>query len=293
MAEPLFAPQFFRKLQQLKIHTRKAYLGSRQGIHRSLRRGHGLEFADYRVYTPGDDFRHIDWGAYARTDRLYVRQFREEQDLNVIVILDASASMAYPEGSGKFVTARDLALALGYVAMSDGDSVMFSILGRENTPRFRGARALSRAVKALASVEPEGSFNFVEEVRAALARQKIPGRCFLISDFMMPVEQTIAALDLLRGRNFDVSIIQVLAPEELRLDTANTPPVVVDAETNETVELALSRASVQEYAALLAAHIAALERYCAKSGISHVLVSSAEPVQDIVLTKFPAVGLLK
>ena len=97
-----FSPSFFKRLQQLKIHTRRTFLGSRQGGHLSLRRGHGLEFADYRLYTSGDDFRHIDWGIYGRTDRLYVKQFREEQDLNVFFLIDASQSMDFPQNENKF-----------------------------------------------------------------------------------------------------------------------------------------------------------------------------------------------
>ena len=91
-----FTPSFFRRLQQLKIRTRRALLGSRQGTHLSQRRGQGLEFADYRPYTAGDDYRHIDGGIYGRTHRLYVRELRAEHDLNVLVCLDASLSMAYP-----------------------------------------------------------------------------------------------------------------------------------------------------------------------------------------------------
>jgi len=81
----IFTPGFFRRLQQLKIQTRRSYLGSRSGSHISKRRGHGLEFSDYRTYVPGDDFRHIDWGVYGRTDRLYVKEFREEQELQVLL----------------------------------------------------------------------------------------------------------------------------------------------------------------------------------------------------------------
>lgn len=291
LREP-FSPSFFRRLQQLKIHTRRAFLGSRQGIHRSLRRGHGLEFSDYRVYAPGDDFRHIDWGVYGRTDRLYVRQFREEQDLNILLLLDASASMALPVGSGKFELAKNLALALGYVAMSDGDSVCFSVLGQKNTPKYKGHKAINRAIMELENITPTGSFDIVHEIRAAVARQRIPGRCFLISDFLFDLETTFAALDVLRGRNFDISLIQVLAPQELALDRDLRAPLVVDSETGELVEVALGRSSAQEYAELLARHIAQIERYCKRSGIIHALVSSGESLSDIVLMKFPAAGLL-
>ena len=291
MEEP-FSPTFFRRLQQLKIRTRRAFLGSRQGAHRSIRKGHGLEFHDFRPYSPGDDFRHIDWGVYGRTDRLYVREFREEQDLNVVLLLDASASMAYPEGEKKFEVARDIALALGYIALTDGDSVTFSALGQKNTPRYSGPRALRRAYKQLAELKPEGQIDILTEVRAAIAAQKIPGKCFFISDFLFESETQIAALDYLRAKNFEISVIQILAPSELTLNP-NQSPVVVDSETGARIELSLDSRSVREHEIQLAQHMDKLEDYCARSAISYALVSSSESISEAVLTRFPQLGILK
>lgn len=288
----IFSPSFFRRLQQLKIRTRRTFLGSRQGIHLSQRRGHGLEFSDFRAYAAGDDFRHIDWGVYGRTDRLYVRQFREEQDLNVIVILDTSESMAHPRGERKFDLARELALALGYVALTDGDTVTFSLLGQKNTQKFVGARFLHRASAELSAVSPHGTFSIVNEVRAAVARQKIPGRCFLISDFLMDIEEQFAAIDVLQARNFETSVIQILAPGELRL-TASAGEVLVDSESEAILELAVDSASSREYAMCLAEHVQALEQYCYRAGVPHLLVPSDETVADVVLTRLPQMGILK
>jgi uncharacterized protein (DUF58 family) len=291
MLEP-FTPSFFRRLQQLKIRTRRTFLGSRQGSHLSLRKGHGLEFADFRPYAPGDDFRHIDFGVYGRTDRLYVRQFREEQDLNVIVLLDTSASMGFPADQGKFILARDLALALGYIALTDGDTVTFSLLGQRNTPRFIGPRSLNKARKELLTAQPQGSFNMLNEVRAAVAGQKIPGKCFFVSDFLFSLDDQFATLDHLRARNFEISLLQVLAPSEIKLELEKGQ-LVVDAETGTEVELALDKSSREEYALSLAEHIESLERYCYKAGIDHLLVSSDQPLADIVLGKLPEIGVLK
>ena len=291
LADP-FTPSFFRRLQQLKIRTRRSFLGSRQGSHLSQRKGQGLEFSDYRPYTPGDDFRHIDWGIYGRTDRVYVREFREEQDLNVMVVLDGSASMAYPEGEKKYEFARDLALSLGYVALTDGDSVTFSVLGHKNTPRYSGPKALSRAAKDLYDAEPKGSFALTTELRAAIARHRIPGKCFFISDFLYDIDELFAGLDVIRFKNFEISLVQVLAPSELKLDVDKNM-LVVDAETGGSLELSLGSRSAQEYAVALAAHVEAIEQYSARYGITHLLTSSADEVSDVVLTRFPEAGLLR
>ena len=292
MLEP-FTPRFFRQLQQLKIHTRRAFLGSRQGTHVSKRRGHGLEFSDFRAYTPGDDFRHIDWGVYGRTDRMYVRQFREEQDLNVSVILDASSSMSHPSGQGKFELAKNLSLALGYVALTDGDTVTFSILGHENSPKYVGPRAINRAMKFFSSTEASGAFDFLTEARAAVARLKIPGKCFVVSDFMFDLETQFQTFDYLLARNFEVAAIQVLAPGELSLEFGSGDTLVIDAESGEELELSLDPSSKREYAQMLSAHVEALEEFCVKRSIPHVLVSSDQSVEDIVLHRLPRSGLLK
>ncbi len=291
MLDP-FTPSFFRQLQQLKIRTRRAFLGTRQGGHTSLRKGHGLEFSDFKLYTPGDDVRHVDWGAFARTERVYVREFREEQEINVAVLIDTSASMAFPEEQSKFNTARSLGLALGYIALTDGDSVTFSLLGKKNSPRFSGPRSVRQAAKELSGVEPEGVFDMPAEVRAALARHRIPGKCFFISDFLFPLEEQFTCLDYLRSRNFEICVLQILSPAEVRLEVSG-PHTVIDAETGETLELSLDKTSQQEYARALASHIHALEQYCAKSGITHVLLVSDETVQELVIRKLPLAGVLQ
>ena len=91
-----FTPAFLTQLETLRLRTRKEFLGSHPGSYSSPRRGTSLEFADYRRYSPGDDLRYLDWGIYARTDRLYVKLFREEVDLFAYVFIDASASMGFP-----------------------------------------------------------------------------------------------------------------------------------------------------------------------------------------------------
>ncbi|MCB0322199.1 MAG: DUF58 domain-containing protein [Bdellovibrionales bacterium] len=287
-----FTPSFYKRLQQLKIRTRRTFVGSRQGSHRSLRKGHGLEFADFRAYAAGDDFRHIDWGVLARTDRMYVREFREEQDLNVVVLLDTSASMGFPEHQQKFELARSLALALGYVALTDGDTVTFSLLGRLNSPRFVGPRAIARAQRILGEATPGGSFDLLTETRAAIARQRIPGKCFFISDFLGDLDGIFATFDYLRSKNFEIVALQVLAPSELTLELDATC-LVVDAESGREVELSLDGSSAKEYAIKLADHIERLEQFANRSGIDHLLIPSNQTVDEVVLSRLPEAGILK
>ncbi len=289
----LFNPSFFRKLQQLKIQTRRNFLGSRQGGHLSRKRGHGLEFSDYRSYVPGDDFRHIDWGVYGRTDRLVVKEFREEQELQVLFMVDTSESMAHPAGENKFAVARDVALALSYVALSDGDSVTFSFLGQELSPKYIGVRALGRIWELAKRVKPRGRQSLVETVRHSLGRLRIPGKCFLVTDCLLEMEELVKACEAIAAKNFELSLIHVLAPSELKLHADGSNSLLVDAETGESIDLALGGGLEFEYAKLLSGHLQAIERYCQRHDIRYALVSSGQSVQELVLTTLPQLGLLR
>src|SRR5512143_1454155 len=116
MPEPLLSPSFLATLDRLTLVSRRARMGKFKGERRSPRRGGSVEFADFRTYATGDDFRQIDWNAYARLERLFVKLFVAEEDLTVHLWLDASRSMAWGEPQ-KFHFARRLAAALGYVAL--------------------------------------------------------------------------------------------------------------------------------------------------------------------------------
>src|SRR5271170_4630777 len=112
-----FTPDFLARLEHLRIKTRREFEGLGKGAHLSPKRGSSLEFSDFRHYAMGDDFRYIDWGLYGRTDKLYIKLFKEEEDLLTYIFLDASASMAYPAGDRKFESAVATALALAYISL--------------------------------------------------------------------------------------------------------------------------------------------------------------------------------
>ena len=115
----------------------------------------------------------------------------------------------------------------------------------------------------------------------------------MISDFLFDIEEQFASIDFLLARNFEVAAIQVLGPSELSLEMGSGDTIVVDSETGEEIELSLDGASGREYALTLSAHVQALEEFCIKRGVAHLLVSSDESVSEIVLNRLPHVGLLK
>src|SRR5260370_24187300 len=133
-------------------------------MHLSPKRGSSLEFNDYRHYSPGDDFRYIDWGFYGRSDKLYIKLFQEEEDLLTYIFVDASASMGYPAGDHKFESAMVTALALAYVALASGDRVMLRVVSGTNVkvdPSFvTGRHRIVELARRLSALKSAGQFYF-------------------------------------------------------------------------------------------------------------------------------------
>jgi uncharacterized protein (DUF58 family) len=200
--------------------------------------------------------------------------------------------MACPEV--KFATARDLAISLGYVALSNGDSAAFSFLGKSITPKFFGVRALSRIIRQAQTISPSGKHALDREITLSLGKIRIPGKAFLISDLLVPLPEFVRACEAVQGRNFELSVIQVLAPGELKLDSDDrSSSVLVDAESGEELEMSLSPELDFDYAKKLSDHLHQIERYCHSRGIGYALVSTTQSVSQIVLNTLPELGLLR
>ncbi len=235
-----FTPHFLTQLETLRLRTRKEFLGSHPGSYSSPRRGTSLEFADYRRYTPGDDLRYLDWGIYARTDRLYVKLFREEVDLFAYVFIDASASMGYPSRELKFLPATHVALALSYVVLANHDHVKLHLLqenSRANTtPFYRGRRRMTDCVNFATSATPGGALQLAPALADHLKKMRRPGKAILISDFLMPAASYQPGLNLLRAFNLDIAVIQILSRHEVDPRFPNGSLALVDSETEQEIK---------------------------------------------------------
>ena len=162
-----FTAEFLSQLEALRLRTRKEFLGSNTGTYSSPRRGTSLEFADYRRYAPGDDLRYIDWGIYARSDRLFIKVFRQEVDLFAYVFVDASASMSFPSRAEKFLPASHVALALSYVILANHDHVKLHLLqnGSAKASQFyRGRRRMRDCIEFTNAAVPGGSLVLASSV---------------------------------------------------------------------------------------------------------------------------------
>jgi len=199
----LFDDAFLRQLESLAIATRRLVQGKDRAERSTRRAGHGVELADYRSYSPGDDFRHIDWNAYARTERLLLRLFEQEEDLGVHLLLDCSASMGGGGGAqmglSKLARGKQLVAALAYVALSGLDRVSIHALGvgqEARLPSARGKAQIFTALELLRRLRPEGETDLATSVKRFIAYQKRRGLVVLVSDLYDPsgVEHAISAL---------------------------------------------------------------------------------------------------
>jgi uncharacterized protein (DUF58 family) len=296
LPEP-FTPKFLSQLETLRLRTRKDFLGSQTGSYSSPRRGTSLEFADYRRYAPGDDLRYLDWGIYARSDRLYVKLFREEVDLFAYIFVDASASMAFPSAKEKFLPASHIAAALSYVVLANHDHVKLHLLGNSFThaasPFYRGRRRIADCIHFMTSCTPDGPLELAPALAEHLRRMRRPGKAILISDFLMPAASYQQGLNLLRAFNLDIAVIQILTRQEVDPPFSNGGLNIVDSETNTELRFQWDAGARQDYQARLARHNSEIRSFCHQSGIHCSLYVTDRELEDFVFATLPIIGLVK
>ena len=295
LPEP-FTANFLTRLETLRLRTRKEFLGGQSGSYSSPRRGTSLEFADYRRYAPGDDLRYLDWGIYARTDRLYIKVFREEVDLFAYMFIDASASMAFPSRAEKFLPASHVALALAYVILANHDHVKFHLLqgaaGRASQ-FYRGRRRMADCLNFATSVTPGGALDLAPSLGEHLKKLRRPGKAILISDFLMPAANYQQGLNVLRAFNLDIAVIQVLSRQEVDPDFPNGSLALVDSETQEEIRYRWNGDVRRNYQSKLVHHNLEIRSFCHLSGIHYSLYVTDRDLGDFVFATLPAIGLFK
>ena len=229
-------------LPSLELRARYFVDGFFKGKHRSPRKGTSIEFAEYRNYQWGDDPRRIDWRLFGRTERLHVRQYEEETQLRIFLLLDTSASMNFtsrPEAMSKIDFARLVAAGLGSLARRQGDSFGLGLAGGQLKDFLRASSSISHwktFIGRLDAVQPTGP-TALAQVMEALA-EAIPRRSivFVISDFYEESAPLWAALRRLRYDHHETVGIQVLDPFELDFDLEKSG-TFVDLETGLQLKL--------------------------------------------------------
>jgi uncharacterized protein (DUF58 family) len=210
------------RLARFPLAARRPMQGTVAGIHASPHRGSSVEFAEYRKYVPGDDIRRLDWRAYGRTDRHFVKEFESDTNLRCCFVLDTSGSMDFgSKGETRLDYARRLAATLGYLAVQQGDAVGLTCVADgvvRNIPPRRNPSHLRSVFDALEHIRPEGPSRLVPTLHELAETIRSRALVVVLSDLFVPPDELGDAFQHLRFRHHDLAVFHLLDPQELRFD---------------------------------------------------------------------------
>ena len=291
MDAALFDRDFLRKLESLAFVSRRIYRGEARGAHASVRRGTSLDFADFRTYQPGDDFRTIDWGIYGRLDRLFVRLYAEEEDLTVHLLLDASASMSFGSPP-KIDYARRLAAALGYVGHR-----LAGPGGCDDVRRWARQRALRRtraAPRPRPALPPPGVHERAEARRAAptsrgpwrstrAARAARGSPSCSRTSWTKLREGYRRGLQALLFHDFEVVLVHVLDREEIGPGGAGRAAAHRHGDRAVAVRSTWTGRCWPPTGQSVTGFFGEVESFCLKNRIEYLRTATIVPFEDVVL----------
>jgi len=242
----LLDPRELAALGGLEFVARNVVEGVLAGLHRSPHRGFSVEFAEHRMYQPGDDLRYIDWRMYGRSDRFYIKQFEEETNLRAYLLVDASASMAWSSAPGQLPSklwyAKLLAASLALLLLRQGDSVglvAFDERIRAHITPRGGRRHWQEVLEALVPLEASGRTEAGTALRDIAGRLRRRGLVILFSDLLVDPDSTRLALRFLRHRGHEVLVFHLLDPGERELPAVGDARFV-DPETGDEVPVSVA-----------------------------------------------------
>src|SRR5262244_351235 len=323
----LIDPVLIKKLEALRIQVRRAFPGVTRGERRSPRHGSSVEFADFRKYEAGDDFRHIDWNIYARLERLMLRQFVEEEDLRVDLLIDSSASMRLPGAVTKFDYARRVAALLAFLAIDSHDRVGVRTFDSDLQSRVRAARGRAHFFEVLRFLEalPAQTINQASEAgvgnTARSSRERVraadglsddeargakptdlagalwsyskstprPGVVFILSDFLDDSDYR-RQMKLLVHDAFELNLVQILSIDELRPEMSGDLELI-DSETGQKCEISSWEIGLKAYRAALAGFTTELQAFCRAGGHGYVLATTDRPFEELLFKNLVGAGM--
>lgn len=291
VSTPLLEPALLRRLETLALQVRRAITGQIAGERRSRRYGRSVEFADFRSYTPGDDFRLIDWNAYARLDKFLLRLFVAEEELPLSVFVDLSGSMDWG-APNKALVARQLAGAIAYVALAALDRVRITVFAQAPTSGgapYRGRRAAAELFQRLQSFPVGGTTDYARLVWP-IGRQR-PGMSVLITDGLGQVTLDPALAALQRARQ-EGAVLQLLAPQEIEPDWSGDARLR-DAESGEEREFTATPLTRASYLRALEQRTEDIAAAAHRRGLRFARLSTGQPLEDMVQRTLRQVGLLR
>ena len=252
-----------------------------------------MEFADYRNYVAGDDLRYLDWNLFGRLEKLFLKLYEEERELPVRIFLDCSESMNFGEPR-KFDFARQIAAAMGYVALCGFDRVTVVPFPNEGANittsgalrSVRGRKTSLQFFQNLSKLNAGGAASFNEALRRGALEARQSGVAVVLTDFLDPAGYE-KGLSALVGRGFQVNAVQILSPDEIAPGTYGDLKLV-DAESGHIQEVTFGRYRLNSYQQTVQNFIQKLREFCGSRGINFFSVSSAMKLEDLLLKQLRA-----
>ncbi len=291
MKERVFDAEFLKKLDSIVINVRMAMSEGTGGNRKSRSKGSSVEFSDFREYSMGDDFRRIDWNAYGRFDKHFVKQFMEEREAVVNIFIDCSRSMDFGSPK-KYIYGLKLAGVLAFLALNNLDRVCLNGVSGSDLKQSTavvGRTMYDRCIGFLEGLDFTGETSLNE----AIKKKDIKGRgiSIIISDFFSPggIEE---AVKYLMYKKQDVALVHILSKEEIQPEL-NGQVRLLDSETGKAVDIAVTPVLLKQYERALESFEAGLREFCARMGVAYVRLSSDESVEKAVLEDFTRSGIIR
>lgn len=283
-ALPVFLePDFLRKLERLRLVAKRLAWTAAKGEHPSLRRGFSLEFSDYRKYQRGDDLRYVDWNIYCRLERLWLKLFTAEEEMNIYLLVDASRSMA--EGHPvKLDYAKQIAAALGYIGLKNLDKVGGAGFSENLTAPLslgRGRKQILSLFNFLSALSSAGETRLGASMRSFSTLFPRSGLVVVLSDLFDPRGWRAGLEELLKQRH-DVLVIHILDDREFD-PAARGDLSLFDVESRRERRVYLDAALLERFQAELDAYCGEIESFCRSRGIDYLRARTSVPFEDFVL----------
>lgn len=280
----LFDSDFIKKLEYLSLVSRRVFRGQLLAQRRTKQLGGGIEFADHREYSRGDDLRYIDWNIYARYNDLLLKRFQEEQDLHVYMLLDCSQSMN-SGAPNKFDYARRVAAALAYIALADLDRVSiyaYSDQVHSVMPLTRGKERILSVLRYLDGLQTSGTATQLSAAAKTLVnRASRPGLAIVLSD-LFDQEGFRSGIDMLRHQRYEPHVIQLHTREEA--DPSLLGDVELqEVETGSLRKITITESKLKQYRKLFADFIENIDSYCRNHSMACSRTTTDVPFDELIL----------
>lgn len=299
-AAPLFDEALLGRLRRLALVSGRARTDGIAGEHRSRRRGTSPEFADFKSYSQGDDYRRIDWNTYGRLDELFVRVSEVTTELSLHILLDASESMAWSGDFGapsKFTAARRVVGALGYVALWHGDRLSISSFTETLAAPFgpvQGRSQIMPMLHHLSATPPLGGTAFATSVEQYVTARRRPGLMLIASDLLTAdLQELRSVLRSLRTRRWEVTLLHVLSDAEITpaltheyltgMDGDRAPVELVEAESGHRLRLTPTAEVLDRYGAAITSWLDEVETICGEERTKYVRLLTSWDMESVVL----------